>query len=269
MEQEKTNQTRSRKLVAWVVLPLGVIAAVVAWFALDPGFRPNQPPANLAADTPKDAFEGRVRSYLLDHPEVIIEAVRRFERRQQAAEQTEAQTVVKKRADEILRDPDSPVAGNPDGDVTLVEFFDYNCPYCRQVAPIMEKASAADPKLRIVYKEFPILGPNSTLAAKAALAIHRQGKYAAFHHALMQGRGSIDEARVMDAAGKVGADVSRMKTDMKDAAIEAAIDKNLALARALRINGTPGFIIGDQILRGATDLETLQALIREAREKRR
>ena len=242
------------------------MAAFGAWYLLDPGFR-NMRPLGLASNTSVDAFGRRVRAYLLEHPEVIFEAAERYEARQRAAEQTEAQTVVKNRADDILRDPDSPVGGNPEGDVTLVEFFDYNCPYCRQVAPVMEKAAAADAKLRIVYKEFPVLGPNSTFAAKAALAVHRQGKYETFHHALMQGRGSVDASRVADAAAKAGADIARMKADMNDPAIAAAIDKNLALARELRINGTPGFIIGDQILRGATDLETLQTLIREAREK--
>jgi protein-disulfide isomerase len=119
--------------------------------------------------------------------------------------------------------------------------------------------------LRIVYKEFPILGPGSTFAAKAALAVHRQGKYVAFHKELMQVRGRVDEARVLDVAAKIGVEVELMKTDMNDPAIQAAIDRNLELAEVLRINGTPGFVIGEQILHGATDLKTLQELIREAR----
>ena len=105
------------------------------------------------------------------------------------------QAVLKSRADEIFRDPDSPVGGNPDGDVTLVEFFDYNCPYCRQMVPVMAQAESADPQLRIVYKEFPILGPNSKLAAKAALATRKQGKYLAFHKALYQVRGTVDPSK--------------------------------------------------------------------------
>lgn len=197
-----------------------------------------------------------------------MEAVRRLEARQQANEESEAQKVIKARAEEVLRDPDSPVGGNPQGDVTLVEFFDYNCPYCRHVVPVMADAEAADPQLRIVYKEFPILGPNSTFAAKAALAVHRQGRYLAFHKALMQVRGTVDEAQVLGLAAKTGVDVERMKADMRNPAIQAAIDKNLELAQALRINGTPGFVIGEQILRGATDLKTLQGLIRDARNVR-
>ena len=263
-----TGTTKSKRLIGWLLVPVLLLGAGGAWFVLDPGFRSMWQGSDYAADLSEDAFERRVRSYLLKRPEVIIEAVRRLEGRQQAAEQADAQTVVKKRADDIFRDADSPIGGNPQGDVSLVEFFDYNCPYCRRVAPVMAEAEATDPKLRIVYKEFPILGPNSTFAAKAGLAVHRQGKYIVFHQALMQGRGSVDEARVLEVAAKVGANVERMKADMNDPAIETAIARNLALAQALRINGTPGFVIGEQILRGATDLKTLQRLIREARKSR-
>jgi protein-disulfide isomerase len=257
---------KRRRLWHWLLVPLIVAGAAGAWFALDPGFR-SRLTSDGAADIPQDAFERRVRAYLMEHPEVIIEAVQRLQARQQAAEQTQTKTGLKAHANEILRDPDSPVGGNPDGDVSLVEFFDYNCPYCRQVAPVMVEVEAADPKLRIVYKEFPILGPNSTFAAKAALAVHRQDKYLAFHQALMQGRGAVDQNRVMEMAGKVGVDVERLKADMEDPSITAAIEKNLALAQALRITGTPGFIVGEQILHGATDLKTLQSLISEARQR--
>ncbi len=132
----------------------------------------------------------------------------------------------------------------------------------------MAKAEEADPQLRIAYKEFPILGPNSTFAAKAALAANKQGKYVAFHKALYEVRGAVDQGRVKEVAMKVGLDMDRLNADMADPAIQAAIAKNFALAEALRINGTPGFVMGDQILRGATDLETLQGMIRAAREHR-
>jgi protein-disulfide isomerase len=217
---------------------------------------------------PKDEFERRVRAYLLEHPEVIAEALQGLEQRERVAQATAAKSVLKTRADELLRDPASPVGGNPQGDVTLVEFFDYNCPYCRQVVPHMAKAEASDPKLRIVYKEFPILGPNSTFAAKAALAAHRQGKYAALHKALMETKGTLVEKGVIETAGRLGLDVELLKKDMADPAIQAHIDRNLALARALQINGTPSFVIGEQIVPGAVDLATLERLIREAREKK-
>lgn len=191
-----------------------------------------------------------------------------LEARRRTAAQTEAQAVLAARADEVFHDTASPIGGNPQGDVTMVEFFDYNCPYCRQVAPVMAEAEAADRQLRIVYKEFPILGPDSVFAARAALAAHRQERYVAFHQALMKVRGAVNEEAVIAAAAQVGLDIERLKADMEDAAVQAAIDRNLALAGALRINGTPGFVIGNEILRGATDLKTLQALIGSAREAR-
>jgi protein-disulfide isomerase len=258
---------RSRKLFAWLLVPLFVIIAGGAWIALDPAFWSQRTIPGSTSTVPEDEFERRVRDYILKNPEVIMEAARRFEQRQRVADESEATAVLKARADEIFRDKDSPVGGNPNGDVTLVEFFDYNCPYCRQVTPVMQEAEKADPQLRVVYKEFPILGPNSTHSAKAALAIHRQGKYLAFHKELMLERGVADEAKVLRIAAKVGVDVDRMKSDMNDPAITAMLERNLALAQALRINGTPAFVTGDQIVRGAIDLKTLQALIRGARGK--
>jgi protein-disulfide isomerase len=178
------------------------------------------------------------------------------------------QTALKSRADEVFRDPDSPVGGNPNGDVTLVEFFDYNCPYCRQVAPLLLEAVAADPRLRVVFKEFPILGPNSVFAAKAALAAHKQGNYLAFHDGLMKSHGALDERKVLEAAAAAGLDVDRLKTDMEAPTIQALLDRNLDLGRALRLNGTPGFVVGDGVFAGARDLKGLQALISAARNGR-
>lgn len=247
------------------VLIAFTIGATGVWYAFDPGFRMARGMTGSTAGGSKDEFERRVRAYLLDNPEVIIEAMQGLEARQRSAAESEAQTVLSTRADELLRDPASPVGGNPQGDVTLVEFFDYNCPYCRRVAPIMTDAEAADSKLRIVYKEFPILGPNSVFAAKAALAAERQGRYVPFHHALMQSKGAASEETVLAAATQVGLDIPRLKSDMNDAEIQAALDRNQALAGALRINGTPGFVIGSDVLHGATDLDTLQKLIKKAR----
>lgn len=264
---ERKRKSSARFLGAALLL-LVLAAAAGVWFAFDPGFRAaREDPSSLASE-PRDEFERRVRDYLLEHPEVIVEAMQRLQERRQTVGLSEAQTVLAARADEVFRDPDSPVGGNPQGDVSLVEFLDYNCPYCRRVGPVMIAAEEADPQLRIVYKEFPILGPNSTFAAKAALAAHRQGKYVAFHKALMQADGVADEGAVLAVAAQVGLDVERLRADMEDPAIRAAIERNFALAQALRITGTPGFVAGDQILRGATDLKTLQALIQQARDGR-
>lgn len=261
------NNFHLRRWMAWLAPLVILLGAAGAWLAFDPGFHPRAITPAASADVPQDEFEKRVGAYLLNHPEVIIEAVNRYESKQAAHQETEAQVVLKARADEVFRDKESPIAGNPTGNATLVEFFDYNCPYCRRMAPIMEKLIGADPQLRVVYKEFPILGPNSVFAAKAALAAHEQGKYVPFHDGLFQLHGATEPSKVIEVAGKVGLDIDRLKSDMKQPAIQAAIEKNLALAQALRINGTPGFVIGDQIVRGATDLTALQKLIRASRDK--
>jgi protein-disulfide isomerase len=244
-----------------------LVVAVGAWFAFDPGFHSHSATDAAPSSAPANEFDKRIEAYLLNHPEVIIEAVNRYQSRQAAQQESEAQTILKSRAEEVFRDQNSPVAGNPTGSATLVEFFDYNCPYCRRMAPIMEKLIKSDPQLRVVYKEFPILGPNSVFAAKAALAAHEQGKYVAFHDELFRLHGVAEPASVMQVAAKVGLDTDRLKADMKKPEIQTAIEKNLALAEALRINGTPGFVIGSHILRGATDLKALEELVQELRKK--
>jgi protein-disulfide isomerase len=253
-------RTLARKS-GWLLLPALLVAAGAVWFVADPGFRTPAGPSEASSNIPQDEFDRRVRAYILENPEVLVEAMQRLQSRQRAAKASEAEAALDARADEVFRDAASPVGGIPDGNITLVVFFDYNCPYCRRVAPVMIEAETADSRLRIVYKEFPILGPNSLYAAKAALAAHRQGCYVAFHKALMQAKGTAHAGSVLAVAAKVGLDVARIRADMEDLAIQDAIDRNLAL----RITGTPGFVVGQRILRGATDLRTLQGLIREAR----
>ncbi|WP_203561229.1 DsbA family protein [Jiella pacifica] len=210
-------------------------------------------------------FASQARSYLLENPEVLVESFRLLEERQLAAETNELQAVIAERRDEIFNDPAAPVVGNPQGAVTLVEFFDYNCPYCRNATPILADAAEANDELRIVYKEFPILGPGSEFAARAALASQRQGKYEPFHEAMMAYSGSIDESSTLEIAAQVGLDIEQLKQDMQDPPIEEAIGRNLALAQALRITGTPTFIVGDEIIRGLVDAATLERIIANAR----
>jgi protein-disulfide isomerase len=251
------EKCKQRTIVVWSIAVL-VLMSIVAL----------QAPA-VAGDIPQEEFERRVHDYLLANPEVIMQALQGLEARRLEAEEREAQGVLTAKAEEVFRDPASPVGGNAKGNVTMVEFFDYNCTYCRQVAPVMAEAEAADPQLRIVYKEFPILGPGSIYAAKAALAADRQGRYEDFHKALMQAKGKVAEPLVLKVAAEVGLDVARLKADIQDSAIQASIDRNLDLAQALNINGTPGFIVGDQILRGATDLATMKGLIEQARKEQK
>src|ERR671919_1805858 len=238
---------------------LAVLGAAVSSLAVDVS-------AQRAVSKPElDAFEQRVRDYLLKHPEVIMEALQILQARQKAAEAENLKRAIAERSEEILNDPAAPVGGNPSGDVTLVEFFDYNCPYCRRVAPTVVELEQADPALRLVYKEFPILGPGSQFAARAALASGRQGKYVPFHNALMQASEQVTEETVMMIAGTVGLDIERLERDMQDPAIQEAIARNLQLANALGITGTPSFIIGQEVVPGAVGMGALQGLIERAR----
>jgi protein-disulfide isomerase len=216
-----------------------------------------------------DEFEQRVREYLLKNPEVIMEALQVLQERQRAAEAENLKRTIAERGEEILNDPAAPVGGNAAGDVTVVEFFDYNCHYCRRVAPTVVELEQADPGLRLVYKEFPILGPGSQFAARAALASRRQGKYVPFHNALMQATEQVTEEIVMEVARAVGLDTEQLRADMRDPAIQEAIARNLRLANALGITGTPSFIIGDEVVPGAVDLRTLQSLIARARREKK
>ena len=266
-------ETPEHRPVARTLTRLGALAAVVAagaaiWLWADPGFERAGDESLDVAEIPDDEFDRRVRDYLMRNPQVIVDSVAALQERAEAEQEALAIAALDDQADEILRDRDSPVGGNPEGDVTLVEFFDYNCPYCRRVAPVVQEAQAVDAALRIVYKEFPILGPNSMVAAKAGLAAHRQGKYVAFHNALMAADGPTDEGAIEAVATAVGLEVEVLRRDMEDPAIAAAIERNLRLAQELRITGTPGFVIGRDVIRGATDLGTLQRSIAKARESR-
>lgn len=157
----------------------------------------NQSPAG---QTQPDDFDQRIREYLLKNPEVVVEAIQRWQEHQRTAQADQIKTVIASRSEEIFNDPDSPVGGNPDGDVAVVEFFDYNCPYCRKVAPVVNEIEQNDPKLWFVYKEFPVLGPDSVFAARAALASRKQGKYVAFHKAMMQADERLTEDKIMQIA---------------------------------------------------------------------
>jgi protein-disulfide isomerase len=256
-----------QRIVSWTVLSLLVIGVGTIALKQESRWVRSTGEGAVAAvgNMPKDEFERRVHDYLLAHPEVIHEAINRLDARQREQEVARGQTALKAHADQVFRDPADPVGGNPNGDATLVEFFDYNCPYCKQMAPVMTQAEESDPHLRIVYKDYPILGPSSVIAAKAALAANQQGKYVAFHRALYQLRGPLDENKILDAAKAVGLDVDRLKEDMQAPDIGARLAKNIELAQTLGVTGTPGFAVGDRVFNGATDLKWLQAMIAEAR----
>jgi protein-disulfide isomerase len=226
------------------------------------------PPHALADMTAsqREAIEAVIHDYLMHNPDVLIEALRQAEDKLNHEADAKAATVLGDRRGEIFDDPATPVGGNPRGDVTIVEFFDYRCPYCKQVLPSLQTLLKEDRNLRFIYKEMPVLGPTSVVAAHAALAAQRQGKYEAFHTAMMATKGQITDDTVYKVAAAAGLDVDRLKQDMAAPEIEHAIKANLALADALNIRGTPGFIIGDHIVPGALDLGTLKSMVADARK---
>jgi protein-disulfide isomerase len=245
-----------------------LLAAALPAGATDPA-APNMTPADAAAgplSPPQvDQVQKIVSDYLRAHPEVIIDAIKAYQAKKDADQQAEARKNIVALKDDIYKDPTSPVGGNPQGDVAIVEFFDYRCPYCKAVAPDLDKALAQDGKVKLVYKEFPILGPVSVTASKAALAAEMQGKYVPFHQKLIGYKGTLDDATIYKLAGDVGLDVTKLKADMAKPEIQAIIDKNAKLADKLNVQGTPGFVVGQEMIPGAASVDELTAAIKRAR----
>jgi protein-disulfide isomerase len=197
---------------------------------------------------------------------VIYEAIQELQRRQQVEVVEQQRATVARLRDEIFAASGDPLGGDPAGDVTVVEFFDYNCHFCRSMAADIRSLLERDPRLRFVFKDLPILGPGSADAARAALAAARQGKYAELHFALMRVK-ELNRSTILEAAGGVvGLDVERLARDMDDPAIAARIERNMALAKELGVDGTPAFVVGDQIIPGATEVRNLAELVDRQRK---
>ncbi len=226
-------------------------------------------PASTAEFTPEQrrAIETIIRDFLQNNPDALLDALQAAEDKIKGEAKTRASATLASRQKEIFDDPETPIAGNPKGDAALVEFFDYRCPYCKQVEPALEALLGEDVKLRLVYKEFPVLGADSLTAAKAALAARKQGKYDQIHRALMALKGQMDEGAIFKTAASVGLDVERLKRDMEAPEIDRMLKANRALAEQLDIRGTPGFVIGEEIIPGAIRLEALKSLIAASRKK--
>ena len=205
-----------------------------------------------------------IEHYIRSHPEVIEQSLQVLEAKREAEEKTRQKAALAKRQQDLLNDPSSPVSGNPNGEVTLVEFFDYRCGFCKRSAGAVTQIQRDDPRVRVIYKDFPILGEPSELAAKAALAANLQGKHQAFHEAALASKNEITKPELLRIAGEVGLDPARLETDMANPEWQSIIDRNRALARDLGINGTPGFIVGTELVPGALDVKGLKELIARA-----
>ncbi|MCO4824435.1 MAG: DsbA family protein [Pacificibacter sp.] len=223
------------------------------------------PLASFADSLSEERVKELVLEAIRENPGIVIEAIQMIEERQEAAKAFEAKQILTSNRDALERDPNAPVLGNPNGDVTVVEFFDYNCPYCKRVKPHMEALLAADKNVRVVYREWPILGEGSVFAARAALASREQGKYDEFHWAMMEMKGRVGEANVMQAAEKLGIDTAQLRSDMDSPKINEHIETSMRLARSLGFNGTPSFVIGEALAPGLIEADQMIELVNQAR----
>ncbi|VCU62359.1 27kDa outer membrane protein (plasmid) [Tritonibacter mobilis] len=213
----------------------------------------------------EDRIKELVLEAIRENPGIVFEAAQLFEQQQQALQAQAAAQVLDTEKATLENDPNAPVLGNPDGDVTVVEFFDYNCPYCRRVKPEMEALLAADPNVRVVYREWPILGDGSVFAARAALASRNQGKYEEFHWAMMQLKERAEEASILRTAEDIGLDVAQLRRDMNGPEIEEHIQTSMRLAQSLGFSGTPSFVIGDSLAPGLIQADQMIELVDQAR----
>ena len=198
---------------------------------------------------------------ILENPEIIMQAVGILKQRDAEIAASGANTVRL----ELENDPGSPNLGNPEGDITVVEFFDYNCPYCRQAGKTVQELIGSDPNVRIIFQEWPVLGEGSMFAARAALASRAQGKYEEFHWTLMNGEGRATEASILKVARDLGLDIVKLLADMESPAVEIHLERSNDLARSLGFTGTPAFIVGDQTVPGMISLEKIEKLIADVR----
>jgi protein-disulfide isomerase len=223
--------------------------------------------AGAVSPTQKSAIEAIVHDYLLQHPDVMIEALRVANAKLKTDAKDKQASEVKKHWHELVDDPQTPVDGNPHGDVTLVEFFDFQCPYCKADEEVVQKLVHQDGRLRIAYKDIPLLGPASVTAAHAALAARLQHKYDPFRLVLMNMKGELSDATVLVVAKAVGLDVEKLKQDMQLPEIDQQVQENMALAKDLDVTGTPTFVVGKQVVEGAIDLSGMKELVADARKK--
>ena len=240
-----------------------------ALFALVLFAVPPSASAQAFSDGQRGEIENIIKNYLLSHPEVLEDAMAELNKRQAAAESEKHEASVTENSNAIFNSPRGVLLGNKDGDVTFVEFFDYNCGYCKRAMTDMLDLMKSDSKLKVVLKEFPVLGEGSVEAAQVAVAVRMQDsggkKYLDFHQKLLGGRGPADKARALAAAKDAGLDVGRIEKDLASPEVKATIEENFKLAEAMGMNGTPSYVIGKQIVVGAIGLEGLKEKIGLAR----
>jgi len=215
----------------------------------------------------REQLKTLVHDYLMENPEVIAEAIGKLQEKEEAKKDQDRLATIAMNKQELINPKEQTAIGNLQGDITIVEFFDYNCGYCKSMFNDLLQVMKSDGKIKIVTKEFPILGPSSITATKAALASRNQRKYAEFHQALMTYKGGLNDAAIMTVAKGVGLNVEKLQEDMKDPEFDKLIEKNHDLAKQLGITGTPALLIGDTFIGGAIGKDRLVSLIAAARKK--
>jgi protein-disulfide isomerase len=218
----------------------------------------------------RSEIERIVKEYLLSHPELLQDVMTELEKRQTAADAEKHRSAVKEYSAAIFASPRQVTLGNTQGDVTVVEFFDYNCGYCKRAMNDMLELLKTDAKLKFVLKEFPVLGESSVQAAQVAAAVRMQDKsggkkYLEFHQKLLSGRGQADKTRALAVAKEVGLDVARIEKDMVGDEVKAQLEESFKLADALGLNGTPSYVVGGDVVIGAVGLNTLKEKVNTAR----
>lgn len=246
-----------------ILIALALFLAAIGGYALKEFAGAHD--STKAPSASASSIDQQISQYLKDHPEEVMAALRLAQANAEKQKEANAQLAVAQQQDQIFNNPADPVIGNVNGDVTVVEFFDYRCPYCKRVSDSLMTLVQDDPNVKVVYKEFPILGPDSTVAAKIALAAHRQGKYEQVHTAFMAHKGSFEQSDLLDLAASVGADPVKLAADMQDPAILGQLQATESLAAALGITGTPGFLFGKQLVPGAVSLDDMKKLVATAR----
>ncbi len=225
------------------------------------------PPASAQSfsDDQRTQIEGIIKDYLMKHPEVIQDVMSALDKKQQEAEAAKASAVIKDNNATLFNSPHQVVLGNPQGSTQVVEFFDYNCGFCKHALPDMLTLLKTNPDLKFVLKEFPVLGEGSIEAAHVAVAARMQDptgkKYMDFHQKLLGGRGPADKAHALAAAKEVGFDMARIEKDLNSDEVKTTIDEDMKLADALGVNGTPSYIVGNQLVVGAVGLDELKQRI--------
>jgi protein-disulfide isomerase len=244
------------KFLAALVVAAGAAVVQPAFAQEDQPFNPRQ----------IEGVRKIVRDYLMEHPEVIGEAIEALREKMRAQAEQDAKKSIEAYKAELFDNKDDPVIGNPKGDVVMVEFFDYNCGFCKQVVEAMIEAAKADGNVKIVLKDFPILTEESASVARLAVASKKQGKYEDFYRALMKYRGRLDDKTALKLAAEAGLNADQLKKDAAAPEVAKQLRRNAEIARALDISGTPAFVVGDRVVSGALEQNIFRQLFAAARK---